>query len=138
MEAELLTPGATVMDYGCGRGDDIRCLPRMGFNAVGWDPGHRPSGPRRPSVFVKLGYVLNAIERLTERAETLKAARELAEDSLVVAALVSVDTSAKAVPFGDGVLTTRGTFQKYFEQQELEVFVGLQGFVWVTPTILAA
>jgi len=123
LEAELLEPGGTVMDYGCGRGDDVKRLQRLGVDAVGWDPAYRPGGPRRPSDLVNLGYILNVIERPGERVDTLRSAWELAREVMVVAALVAVDTSTKAVPYGDGVLTTRGTFQKYYEQQELEVFI---------------
>jgi len=111
------------MDYGCGRGDDIARLTEKGFDAVGWDPAHRPDGPKRPSEVVNLGYVLNVIEDPPERAETLSAAWSLTRDVLVVAALVTVDTNTKAIPFGDGLLTTRGTFQKYFDQKELELFI---------------
>ncbi len=134
LEADLLGPRGTVMDYGCGRGDDLRRLQRLGVDAVGWDPAHRPEGPRRPSDLVNLGYVLNVIENPVERVETLRAAWELALDCMVVAALVAVETSTKAVPYGDGVLTTRGTFQKYFEQQELEAFI--RQYVEVEPVAL--
>ena len=123
LEAGLLEAGTTVMDYGCGRGDDIRRLRRKGYDVVGWDPAHRPDGPRRPSAVVNLGYVLNVIENPPERAEVLQAAWGLAEEALVVAALVKVDTNTTAVPYGDGIVTSRGTFQKYYEHQELEVYL---------------
>ena len=122
-EAGLLGEATTVTDYGCGRGGDLRRLKDRGVDAVGWDPVHRPGGERRRSSLVNLGYVLNVIEKPAERAETLKLAWDLAEDVLVVSALVTVDTRTMAVPFGDGVVTSRGTFQKYFDQKELENYV---------------
>jgi hypothetical protein len=33
-----------LFDYGCGRGDDFRILPAMGYSGYGWDPVHRPVG----------------------------------------------------------------------------------------------
>lgn len=117
----LLTSGATVCDYGCGLGDDIAHLREAGFDADGWDPYHRPEGTRRMSSACYLGFVLNVIEKPQERVDTLRAAWALAQDLLIVSALVTVDArgGGAAVPFGDGVLTRIGTFQKYFDQREL-------------------
>ncbi len=123
LEAGLASDGGAIMDYGCGRGDDVRRLRRMGYDVAAWDPAYRPEGAQRPSELVNLGYVLNVIEAPSERATTLQAAWELAEEALVVSAMVTVDSRTKAIPFGDGVLTSRGTFQKYYDQQELELFI---------------
>lgn len=122
-EIGLLAPTGTVFDYGCGRGDDVRHLRALGVDAVGWDPAWNPDGPKRRSAFVNLGYVLNVIERPRERVDTLRAAWDLAEEVLLVSALVAVETARHTVPFGDGVLTSRGTFQKYFDQGELESLI---------------
>jgi DNA phosphorothioation-associated putative methyltransferase len=77
----LIQGSTTVLDYGCGHGGDVRYLASRKIDAVGWDPHHAPDGPRRPSAVVNLGYVLNVIENLRERAETLRAAFELAEQA---------------------------------------------------------
>lgn len=119
-QTSLASATSSLTDYGCGRGDDIRHLRALGVDAVGWDPEWRPNGEKRRSSVVNLGYVLNVIERPRERVETLRAAWALAEDVLIVSALVAVETAKHTVPFGDGVLTSRGTFQKYFDQGELE------------------
>lgn len=133
-ESALLTPATPLTDYGCGRGDDLRHLAALGVDAVGWDPEWRPEGERRRSVVVNLGYVLNVIERPRERVEALQAAWALATDVLIVAALVAVETAKQAVPFADGVLTARGTFQKYFDQGELERLI--QSTLEVEPIAL--
>ena len=73
---------------------------------------------------VNLGYVVNVIEDPTERAETLRAAWSLAGRTLVVAARVDfVAQPQSAELFGDGVLTTTGTFQKFFTQPELRDWI---------------
>lgn len=122
LDAQILAPGATICDYGCGLGDDIANLRNSGFDADGWDPYHRPNGPRSESDVCYLGFVLNVIEKPQERIDTIRAAWDLARDVLLVGALVTVDARGvgSAVPYGDGVVTRIGTFQKYFDQRELE------------------
>jgi hypothetical protein len=46
--ADGLLDDATVFDYGCGRGDDLRTLTALGIDAAGWDPAHSPT-QRAPS-----------------------------------------------------------------------------------------
>ncbi len=119
----ILTKDFSILDFGCGRGDDLRRLAASGFTVEGWDPNHRPLGSLVPAGIVNLGYVLNVIEDTEERLETLVSAWRLAEHALIVSTLVSVDAGARAVPFGDGIVTSRATFQKVFEQKELEQYI---------------
>ena len=64
------------------------------------------------------------IEDTEERNETLKAAWNLAKQVLCVAARIVVsDDGGADVPYGDGVLTSIGTFQKYFTQAELRQYI---------------
>ena len=91
------------------------------YAASGWDPVHRPDGERNRSPVVNLGYVVNVIEDPGERCETLRKAWALAEGILIVSARLALDGRAlrHRSAFEDGILTSRGTFQKFFEQQEL-------------------
>jgi DNA phosphorothioation-associated putative methyltransferase len=121
---QVVAPGSSVFDYGCGLGDDVAALSAAGFDAFGWDPHHAPDGPRRPADLVNLGFVLNVVEDRHERAETLKAAYSFARQALVVAVMVIGKTALAGLrPYRDGHLTSRGTFQKYFGQQELRDFI---------------
>jgi DNA phosphorothioation-associated putative methyltransferase len=120
----LIDPAVTVFDYGCGHGQDVALLAAQGVASGGWDPVFRPDGPRRPADVVNLGYVLNVIEAPAERAATLRAAWQLAGRVLVASAQVRVGGQGQAqVDFGDGVLTGRGTFQKFYEQGELKAYL---------------
>ena len=47
-----------------------------------------------------------------ERLEALQSAYGLAEELLVVSAMLANPESIRGVPYGDGVLTSRNTFQK--------------------------
>jgi DNA phosphorothioation-associated putative methyltransferase len=120
----LLSPSATVFDYGCGRGGDLEMLEAQGFSCSGWDPAFRPDTARAPADVVNLGFVLNVIEEPRERAEALRKSWELAGKVLVVSAQVHISSRGRtAVPYGDGVVTARGTFQKFFEQGELKEYI---------------
>ena len=119
----LIQDDRTVFDYGCGHGHDIGLLQKSGLKAEGWDPHFRPDAPLHPADIVNLGYVLNVIEDPAERTETLRKAFALAEKALVVA--VRVDQSLeKGLPFQDGLITSRGSFQKIYSQSEFRQFVG--------------
>ncbi|RYG73326.1 DNA phosphorothioation-associated putative methyltransferase [bacterium] len=120
----IITESTTVLDYGCGQGDDIAALTAGGFQAFGWDPHYAPDGPRRSADVVNLGFVLNVIEDRHERAETLMAAYGFARRALSIAVMpLGKYTFDGLKPYGDGYVTTRGTFQKYFAQQELRDFI---------------
>lgn len=124
LAAGLIHPEATFLDYGCGRGDDLRTLRGLGFDGCGWDPVHRPDGERRASDVVNLGYVVNVIEDPTERTETLRQAWARARRVLIVAARVDfMAPIEEAEKFNDGVLTGLGTFQKFFTQPELRDWI---------------
>ena len=121
---EILKPTNSVFDYGCGRGDDIRHLSALGFTVAGWDPTHRPNAERRKADIVNLGYVVNVIERPDERAATLRQAWDLARDVLVVSSRLTWEArNLEGRPLGDGLLTSKGTFQKLYDQSELATWI---------------
>ncbi|HEX7855900.1 MAG TPA: DNA phosphorothioation-associated putative methyltransferase [Sphingobium sp.] len=120
MAGGLLSPGRTFFDYGCGRGDDVRALRAAGIDASGWDPFHAPLEPKRTADLVNLGFVLNVIEDDQERVAVLGEAWDLAERVLAVSILVGRQANPdRQTGFRDGYMTSRGTFQKYFETAEL-------------------
>jgi DNA phosphorothioation-associated putative methyltransferase len=120
----LLDPTLTLFDYGCGRGEDVELLAVEGFACFGWDPVFRPDTPRTAADVVTLGYVINVIEDTGERSAALRQAWSLCRRLLVVAAQVQVSGRGQTqVEFGDGFLTGRGTFQKFYTQGELHAYV---------------
>ncbi len=119
-EDGILSPGKTVFDYGCGRGGDVKRLRQDGYQISGWDPAHAPDASLREADVVNLGYVLNVIEEARERVTTLQAAWQLARSALVVAARPDWEAGAvRGRVHGDGLVTSKGTFQKFFAQDEL-------------------
>ncbi|KUM79303.1 DNA phosphorothioation-associated putative methyltransferase [Streptomyces curacoi] len=119
-----LLSGRTVLDYGCGRGDDVRALQRLECQVAGWDPFYCPEPQPRASDVVLLTYVLNVIEDPAERRRTLVRAWELASTLLVVSARLTWERSkVRGEEFGDGLLTTRQTFQHLYGAGELREYV---------------
>lgn len=121
---QLVKPGANVLDYGCGRGDDVRSLQRMELDVTGWDPHYFPHSQQKPSDVVLITYVLNVIEDPTERRETLLRAWELTRGTLVASTrLVWERSKVNGDQLADGIVTSRGTFQHLFSASELRAFV---------------
>ena len=124
VEAGLLPPATTYFDYGCGHGADIKYIHRLGLPSSGWDPHFRPDVPHTSADVVNLGYVINVIEDTAERREALINAWGLAQKVLIVAAQVLIDDRTRGViAYGDGIITSRNTFQKYYEQEELKAYI---------------
>lgn len=126
----------TVFDYGCGRGDDLRALRSRGLDAAGWDPHFAAEEPLREADVVNLGFVLNVIEDPRERANALLGAWSLARRVLSIGVLIGGrSVYERCRLFRDGVLTARGTFQKYFTTAELRDYV--EGCLGREPVALA-
>jgi DNA phosphorothioation-associated putative methyltransferase len=93
-------------------------------STAGWDPYFQPDVPQTPADVVNLGYVINVIEDTAERREALINAWKLAQKVLIVAAQVLIDDRTRGViAYGDGIITSRNTFQKYYEQEELKAYI---------------
>jgi len=124
LEAGLFTESSTFFDYGCGHGEDIKRISDRGFTSNGWDPYYRPTGDRTSAAIVNLGYIINVIESQSERREALIKAWELTQKVLIVAAQVLIgDVGKGQIAYSDGVVSSRNTFQKYYEQEELKLYI---------------
>ncbi|MCX2975723.1 DNA phosphorothioation-associated putative methyltransferase [Halieaceae bacterium IMCC8485] len=114
----------SILDYGCGKGDDLRELEAHGLDASGWDPIHYAEGVLVNSDIVNLGFVLNVIEDKDERTETLQRAWGYSDKLLVVSVMIAGDALINQfTPYKDGVITSRKTFQKYYAQSEFRSYV---------------
>jgi DNA phosphorothioation-associated putative methyltransferase len=120
----LIVPNLSVLDYGCGRGQDVSRLQKMSIDARGWDPHFAPDTPLVPSDVVLLSYVLNVIEDPKERTETVAKAWGLATRTMVVSCRLQWErSSVNGVDLGDGIITSRNTFQHFFTPRELRDLV---------------
>ena len=124
LEADLFKAETTFFDYGCGCGEDIKQIKSQGYAAAGWDPYYRPNSKIESADIVNLGYIINVIEDIAERRQALIKAWSLTHRVLIVSAQVLVDDRRRGlVAYGDGVVTNRNTFQKYYEQEELKLYI---------------
>lgn len=137
LENKGMRQGDRFFDYGCGYGADVEAISQLGWAASGWDPVHAPEGEKRKAEVVNLGFVLNVIEDPAERVETLLDAWNHCGRLLVVSTLVQGQEGyAEVTLHHDGVLTRRGTFQKHFEQSELQGLIEHTLHVEAVPVAL--
>ncbi len=123
-KAGFLDGEFSILDYGCGKGDDVNELTAHGLDVSGWDPNYYPDGDLIPSDIVNLGFVLNVIEDKQERDETLMRAWDLANKLLIVSVMLANDDYiSRFQPYLDGVITKRKTFQKYYSQGEFREYL---------------
>jgi hypothetical protein len=112
-----------LFDYGCRRGDDVRGLRENGLTASAWDPYFAPDEPIAAADIVNLGFVINVIEDFDERLAALTRAWSLAERLLVVSVMLTNQNDPRGERFRDGVMTQRGTFQRYYTQSEIKAYL---------------
>jgi len=114
----------SILDYGCGKGDDMRELEAHGVNVSGWDPVYHADGELLKSDIVNLGYVLNVIEAIDERTETLRQAYAYSNKVLIVSVMIAGESVIRQfTPYKDGVITSRNTFQRYYNQSEIKDYI---------------
>jgi len=114
----------SLFDYGCGKGDDLNILANHNISANGWDPVYCPDNKIKKADIINLGFVINVIENPQERKKTLKKAYRFAQKILVVAVMLGGEAiTSKFEKYGDGIITSRKTFQKYYTQNELREYI---------------
>jgi DNA phosphorothioation-associated putative methyltransferase len=123
LEAGVFTPETTFFDYGCGQGGDLQRMAKLGYVGSGWDPYYKPDTTLMTADVVNLGYVINVIESPMERREALVKAWELTQQVLIVSAQVLIAQGNSQIAYGDGIITSRNTFQKYYDQEELKLYI---------------
>ncbi len=124
IEQQIANNQSSFFDYGCGRGADIAHLKDLGIRAGGWDPYFKPSARKTKADVVAMTYVLNVIDKQDERANALSDAWALAKSVLAVSVRLNDERDeAHIVPQSDGWLTARGTFQKFFDHEEIKTWI---------------
>ena len=120
----LIKVETSLLDYGCGRGQDVARLRKMNLDAHGWDPHFAPDSPLLPQDIVLLNYVLNVIEDPAERREAVTKAWGLAKKAMVVSCRLQWERSAvSGTSLADGIVTSRNTFQHFFAPREIRDLV---------------
>jgi len=115
LEMKTITPETTVLDFGCGRNNDVTSLKEMGIAAAGFDPYwcNDPSQLKVTDVVTCI-YVLNTIERDWEIPEVVRYCWDLTRKTLVLAVRPGDDHEET---------TTIGTYQYYWKPKSWQRFV---------------
>lgn len=142
-------PGATVLEYGAGRGKDVQWFRSLGYAVYGYDPYQKPSAfvasepppPRTEYDVVTVPYVLNVIESVADRLAVLRQAWAHVRPGGVL--FVSTRTPQEInygakrgnwIPWKDGFLTSaheRTTFQVGLDDSTLVGYVEQAGLAQI-------
>ena len=104
----LLSKKDTHLDYGCGFGKDVEELTSLGYLSTRYDPYYFPEYPKKLYDVVTMNYVLNVIDSIEERRETLIKAWNLTNKYLIIS------TNIKGGKGCLNQLTKINTFRKSF------------------------
>ena len=136
-DKELQKP-TLLLDWGCGRGDDVKYYNKQGVAALGWDPHYEhvimaPKGTKFD--IVTCAYVLNVIDNPEDRVDTLREAKKflLRRGHILVCARShsEIEYQASASKWrrkGDGYITKSGTFQVGLSNDDLAFALNFAGF----------
>jgi len=113
--------GSSILDFGCGRGEDVKHLRKLGYKAKGYDP-HKAFGysrlPKGHYGVVAMTYVINVIPKMIDRVDTIwEALSKVEHGGLLFIASRSrseVEREAKKnrwLKDGAGYRTRAGTYQ---------------------------
>jgi DNA phosphorothioation-associated putative methyltransferase len=122
-----------ILDYGCGKGQDVIELQDRGFKAFGYDPYYAPRMPRGKFKTVLMTYVVNVIQTPQERNEAIRDAwkRVRKGGRLIITARTPTELRAHAErsgwkpcrEAGGGYITGTLTFQRGYSTQQLDIMV---------------
>ena len=130
LDNNLINNQHIILDYGCGYGFDVKQLSQLGYSIVGYDKFISPFNKNTHLLSNKYDiitsfFVLNTIEDKNDRINTLKNILELLKtNGVCFLAVRSFYEFEKSKPksyknLNDGIITTRGTFQKYFSLSDI-------------------
>lgn len=133
LETNRLNIYQTILDYGCGHGFDLNYLKSNSFKIEGYDKyietfSNEFYYNNHYDAIICL-YVLNTISEYNERVSVLKELISLLNSKgKIFLAVRSIDelNSSKNTnykKYKDGIITSRGTFQKYFTKDDLEELI---------------
>lgn len=126
-----------IIDYGCGYGVDCSYLRQRGYSVYGHDPGFNC----RPEILTDesyetalLIYVLNVIEEELRLPVLQDVHRILGRHGALYIAVRDSSEKVSGVPYADGVLTSKRTFQCLFTPDKA---LDLVRKVFPSPVILS-
>lgn len=126
----IIGDNMSILDFGCGRGFDVSTLKGQGYTIEGYDK-FQPLWDDKEVIhytrkydLITCNYVMNVVEEESERWYLLETMKGLSNRIIL-----SVRADKKAIrenwkKYNDGYITSSGTFQKFYDLQELERELG--------------
>lgn len=119
-----------VLDFGCGKGKDLDFLLSKNVFIDGYDKYYHPHCKFKTGYdTIVCNYVLNVISDLSERINVIKQIINLLKPNGIAYITTRTDNdihksaNEKWTKYNDGFKTTKGTFQKGYNVNELKSFV---------------
>jgi DNA phosphorothioation-associated putative methyltransferase len=138
IEDKELNKPELILDWGCGRGDDIRYYKEHGLAALGWDPHYESvimASKGTKFDIVTCAYVLNVIDNPEDRVDTLREAKKFLRrrGHILVCARSHSEIEYQAATnkwkrMSDGYITGSGTFQVGLSNDDLAFALNFAGF----------
>lgn len=97
IEYDLISKKETHLDYGCGRGSDVKILNEKGYQSVGYDPHYFPQLLTQKADVVTCGYVLNVLSKRCDRLNVIRKCWQLTKSKLIVAVQTSSSLSSNEI-----------------------------------------
>ena len=115
-----------ILDYGCGKGSDVKLLQEQGLAALGYDPYYYPQKPEKTLQFdvVTMSYVINVIESKRDLVRSLQEAWSYVKPGgcFVITSRIDVTNNAKKAKWqarSGGYVTGTGTWQRDYSTAEI-------------------
>jgi len=116
----------TILDYGCGRGHDVKWLTKKGYDVFGYDPNFQPAKPDDVYDAIMCNYVLCVLPNPQIRRGVIRDIMSHTGYKTLVCLSVrskrDINAAAKLGQWerkNDGWLTSAGTFQRGYTKEEL-------------------
>ena len=148
----LLSQSETHLDYGCGKGFDVRILKEKGYKSIGYDPYYFPNLVTQLADVVTCGYVLNVLSRRSDRLDVIRKCWELTGSRLIIAAqtgkninlslvelraMIEVITECRAEKLNKGMFVVNKSSPtiEVLTKEKVEAAIALlQNQGWVVPS----
>lgn len=123
----------TILDFGCGNGDDVKLLQKAGFNIFGYD---KFNSVYKEDRLLKIhydtltcNYVFNVMDNLEEHYQLIETLKKLSDDIYIT---VRSDIKAKQDNWvfdehSQGYWTSKGSFQRFYNGGMIDILFGTQG-----------
>lgn len=130
LELNEIDSNLTILDYGCGHGYDLNYLKNMELNVCGYDKYIKTYSKddynKEYYDIILCFYVLNTIQEETERIEVISSILNILKENghayIAVRSIneLHINKKQQYTHYKDGIITKKGTFQKYFDKEYLD------------------